>query len=595
MNAIERALVQTRAWTASAHERALSQKATGTLALDFSSGESLGGGLFGGSSGKDQAKYAQFRGWLYSAINALAREAAGQPINVGRLQGKLEEERRASPNGLKMSDRRRVFERNMPKTIRTKAARQEWEILYDHPLLDLLEKPNPIQGRWQFVYSFVASLNLTGWSYVVGGKGPEGNMELYSIPTTWVTPLHKDGPFSEFKIQNPSNMVGGGIILGRENVAFAHLPNPGNLLGALAPSSSQSLAIRIDDHIQTSQERFFQNGVFPSVVVTIGKNPDGSGGSGGVRPVLTGTQRRQIIGAIRKQMTSVENYGNPAIVDGLIEKIDRLSATSNEMGWDKSEDKVRTRILSAFGVHPYILGEPVNVGGYAQAANIEKIFCKQVNTFLDMLSTVITNFVGPQTDSKNNVFVWWESCEPHDPGLRWQNLREARKNGDLSKNEFRAELGFPPDDEAEGNRSPLLDAVGGMQGYTTVANAVGQGLVDPAPAANALALFFQIPVDQAQQLLGTQNESGELEENSNEGPDNESGEAISEGSEEEQDALLEATDALEAAVAALGMSPKSIAKVVARASKVSDEQARAIDTDRVGGQSDSQSQAEETS
>jgi hypothetical protein len=96
-------------------------------------------------------------------------------------------------------------------------------------------------------------------------------------------------------------------------------------------------------------------------------------------------------------MGGVANYGEPAIVDGMIESVTRLSATQNEMGWEKSEDKIRTRILSAFGVHPYILGEPVGVGGYAQVVNIEKRFYKRVNTFLDMLSTVVTNFVGPMT------------------------------------------------------------------------------------------------------------------------------------------------------------------------------------------------------
>ena len=64
------------------------------------------------------------------------------------------------------------------------------EVLEDHPLLDVLERPNPIQYRWQFVYSFVANLNLTGRAYVVRDEGEDGRTEFYCPPTTWVKPNH---------------------------------------------------------------------------------------------------------------------------------------------------------------------------------------------------------------------------------------------------------------------------------------------------------------------------------------------------------------------------------------------------------------------
>jgi hypothetical protein len=149
-------------------------------------------------------------------------------------------------------------------------------------------------------------------------------------------------------------------------------------------------------------------------------------------------------------MGGVANYGNPAIVDGLIESITRLSATSNEMGWDKSEEKIRTRILSAYGVHPYILGEPVSVGGYAQAAKIEERFCKRVNSFLDLIGCLMSNFV-----TEAGVYLWWEETAPHDPSIHWANARFARKNNDISQNEFRALMGLPPDEDR--NESQLTE------------------------------------------------------------------------------------------------------------------------------------------
>lgn len=495
MNALQTALTKQRARITTLHSQYTGAKAAGTIDLGMGGGESMGGNIFASKAGSE--RYSLFRGWVYAAINAIASEAAGQPVNIATLKGGTAE----------AGERRSIPQRKELAKLRKKSAEQEWELLYDHPLMEALDNPNPIQGRWQFTYSFIANLCLTGWAYVVGGVGPEGKLEYYSLPTTWITPIHSPTPFAKFKIQDPSKAASGseGVILERENVGFAHLPNPANPLGALSPSGAQVAAIRIDDHIQTSQERFFENGIFPSVIVTVGKDPHPDHNpAGGIRPRLSGEQRRQVVGAIRKVMSGVSNYGNPAIVDGLIEKIERVSATSTEMGWDKSEDKVRTRILSAFGVHPYILGEPVSVGGYAQAAKIEERFCKRVNTYLEMLSNLMTSLSG-LAQSSEKIYVWWEPCASSDPSLRSMNLREARKNGDITKNELRAELGFPPDDSGIGSdtRAPLLDTVGGMTGYVSIATAVGQGMMSAEAAAIALATFLQIDVATAASMIGS--------------------------------------------------------------------------------------------
>jgi hypothetical protein len=435
--------------------------------------------------------YSNYRGWLYSAIHALASEAAAQPVCMGKFKGVEKKER---PSGKKA-----YHQSKMTQSAQSKTADQEFDVVIDHPVLKMLERPNPIQTRWEFVYSFVTNLKLTGWSYVIANTDKDGNLELWSLPTTWVRPDHSKGPFSQFRIVNPQKP--GSYLdakpLTREQVGFAHLPNPSDPLSALSPVMSQLASIRIDDHIQTSQERFFENGIFPAVVVTMGKGPynDTVG-----RPVLNGVQRRQVVAAIRKVMGGVANYGNPAIVDGLIEKIDRLSATQNEMGWDKSEDKVRTRILSAFGVHPYILGEAVSVGGYAQVAKIEERFCKRVNSDLDMLSCVVTNLVGSATQDEE-LLVWWEKTKPNDPGLEWQKRQFARTNGDISQNELRAELGLPPDED---NNEAVLNA-GQVNSITQLLGQVGAGAIDNVQAKEILR-GMGLPDDMAEKIAGPKRE-----------------------------------------------------------------------------------------
>ena len=448
------------------------------------------GGLGTLAGWQEQAQYKEryqlFRGWVYAAINALAKEGAGQPCVVARLKG-------SSPREEEGKMRRKEFVRKkMTEYARTKTADTEFEILNSHPLIDLLDQPNNFQSKWQFVYSFISNLVLTGWAYVVTGRY-KGKNELYCLPTTWIRPIHDPAPFSSFEIRNPRAVGKEPAKLKRNQVAFAHLPNPSDPLSALAPAGTQMMAIRIDDHIQTSQEAFFRNGIFPSVILTVGKIPymDSEG-----RPVLTGQQRRQIHGAVRKLWGGVANYGNPAIVDGLIEKIERLSATHNEMGWARSEEKVRTRLLAPFGVHPYILGENVSVGGYAQVANIEKRFYKQVNTYLDMAGTLLTNLLGG-FEGNERLIVWFEECQVLDPQLRQALLLAMRTGGDISQNELRAEAGFAPDEDL--NQAVIQPAV--MGEVDKLLGKLGQGQIQ-IPQAIAAMEGLGIPTEMAENIAG---------------------------------------------------------------------------------------------
>jgi phage portal protein BeeE len=537
---------------------------------------SLGGDILGPSTAYGQIgdwttervnrqRYGLFRGWLYAAINALASEGAGQPVQVGRyknVHAEREEERQLSRLTTKA-----VLNR-MTRTARSKAIKTEFELVVDHPLVLLLEQPNPMQGQWQFVYSFIANLCLTGWAYLIGGQGDSG-IELYSLPTTWVTPKHDDGPFSMFKIQNPNQSdQSKAVELGRENVAFAHLPNPADPLSAVPPVQSQETAIRVDDHIQTSQERFFENGIFPSVVISVGRDPHPDV-PGGVRPRLSGIQRRQIHAAIKRTMGGVANYGEPAIVDGMVESVDRLSATQNEMGWEKSEMSVRTRILSSLGVHPYILGEPVNVGGYAQAAKIEERFCKRVNTYLDMLGNIVTNWAAPLASEGDKLMVWWEECQSSDPALHWQNMRAARQMGDITKNEMRVQLGLPPDESVDDEtKSPLAETVGGMTGTVGIMQAVGNGVIPRESAVEMLMLFLQVSREQAEAMVGPEPEKPEIPPqlqpgNFGESDSDDVGDLEDGGDMDEVDELAEAKEVMRL----LGVNPEVIAERIVRAAK----------------------------
>lgn len=422
-------------------------------------------------------RYENFRGVVYAAVNALASEGAAQPVQVGTTRRNAK-----SPRGT--------------KSHKEKNGSLTFEPVADHPLVKFLQKPNLLQHRYQFVYSFIANLCLTGWAYLVLGENEEGEAELYSLPTNWVKPDHTKGAFAEFYVSNPeSSEKMHNEPLTRDQVCFAYLPDPKDPFMGFAPASSQVPAIRIDEAIQSSQMAFFNNGIFPSVVVTVGQQPHPDVPAG-LRPRLSPAQRRQVYGAIKKASSGVANYGDPVIVDGLIEKIERLSATQNEMGWEKSEQVVRSRILSAFGVHPFILGEEV-ASSYAQSAVVDMRFGKKLNVFLGLLSTILTEFAPKISQEFEGAVVEWIPYKPDDPGMRDAQWTAARARGDVSQAEYRSYIGLAPDPDAqEADFGPELGTLS-----LQIAAQVKAGAISPESGV-AILKGLGIRGDLAEEIVG---------------------------------------------------------------------------------------------
>ena len=479
---LTKALLRTESVAIAAYDRGAREKGSGA-SLDFSPSAPMAGM----ASWQDQQAYAEqyslMREWVYSAINALASEGAGQPPVVARLSGS-----KVKPQGKKLHELKR-----MTKTARQKTANTEYEIQEDHFLVDLLEHPNEFQEKWQFVYSFFANLVLTGMAYVTVGYSKRlKKLELYSLPSTWVKPNHKKGLFTQFEVKNPNAVGAEPTMLDRTQVGFAMLPNPSDPLAVLAPASSQLRTLRMYEHMLNGQEAFLRNSAFPSVIVSMAQGPYQSTKG---RPVLTNVQRRMIHHALRQNVMGDMNQGTAFIVDGLIEDMKPFSVKHRDMGWEKTEETLKTRILSAFGVHSFILGEFMP-GSQAQAEIIEGRFYKRVNTYLDMLSTLLTNLLGA-IEGDEKLLIWFEECQASNPERRTTTFLAMRASGDIGQNEMRAEMGLPPDEDL----NQAVIQASSMAGITQILTLLGQGSIQREQAV-ATFVGMGVPTDVAENIAG---------------------------------------------------------------------------------------------
>ncbi len=462
-----------------------------------------------GSGNKARQFYRLVRNWVAACTKVVATRVSAQPWMAGYYTEQPEEGSRGSskPGKKPKHYNRSLIPRTLPRVKEYGLADLEPEP--NHPSLWTLDRPNHVQGRFEFLYMIVMNLLITGEWYVIGGiskrkdkrdkkKAPKDKMELWAIPSSMMEPDHSQGLFGGYKLI--TGMGGQGIPIPAENVARGYFVDPSDPKGCMSPLITCLQAARIDDFILSSQEASFERGINPNLLITIGKTLDAEGRQTQRRPVLQGSQRRQIIRAVRHVWSQTVNQGDPAILDGLIEDVKKLQMTPQEMDWKQSGEIVKARIMQAYNVNPIVIGE-VTPSNKAQAVVAETNLCNNaVNPIIENISCAMSEFLSPFYEGGDELAVWLERSQPHDDELEHRKYEAARRNGDITEDEFRAYMNLPPAAEKE-RRNALLSSQAGLQGAINVAAAVGGGQMSHDNGVALLAEFLQLPEERVKPMV----------------------------------------------------------------------------------------------
>jgi phage portal protein BeeE len=370
-------------------------------------------------------------GWVYAACRPICQRIASQPVRVAR--------RTSRPNPSKM-----VNKSLAPSFV--KDMREGLELLDDHEIISAIDNPNDYMTRWTLLYNTVASLQITGrafWLHAEDG--------IWPLPASWVEPKHENGHlFSSFIVRPRFTGTALQTEYDGSLISRFYLPDPSNpLRGSLSPLQAAARAVSTDESIQECQQRIFQNGIFPGLAVVVGRNPDISGIKG-QRPMLTREQRQQIITAISQQYRGALNYGNPLILDALIEDVKKLSNSPAEMDFSESCQLTKSRIFQSFGVNPVVAGEITGVNR-AQAAIADSLFCSgTINPLAELISEWMTKELPPRYDDPD-VVCWIEPARPRDEEATRADMEQLAKYGCVTRNELRSIYNFPKLETPDGD------------------------------------------------------------------------------------------------------------------------------------------------
>jgi phage portal protein BeeE len=442
--------------------------------------------LFGTSSYDSGGDYYQhFKNWIYIAVDSIASAVAGLPWKAAEIvNAEANPERRPT-----------AFREKIPAQIRNKATSgQEFEAIASHPVLDLLAEPNATQGCYEFLYFTVANLEIVGRAHWILGTDDDGKEErLFAVPTTWVKYHRKEGMYY-LQVEGEHKK----IPIPPEYIATAFFPDPSDPFGCYSKVRACLPAVRVDNHIQSSQEIAFDRGIYPNLIVTVGKTPGSQ-----QRPTLTGAQRRQFVRAVREIWSQTVNIGDPAVVDGLIDSVHKLHSSPQEMDWPASGEIVKDRIVQTFRVNPYIFGQVTGVNR-AQAAVAQEVFNdKVVNPLAGKLSNAATSLLGPRYETPQRLMLYLEEAKAVDREQRLREWASLRRSGDVTQSEIRAAIAGLAPLEARDDPSTLLNLVGGLNGIIALQEKVNLGLISRDQAIATLTDVLRLSEDQAAAIIGT--------------------------------------------------------------------------------------------
>jgi len=385
---------------------------------------------YGATDRKDGQRFRQYKNWVYICVSYIVRKIAAQPVKAGEIIGADDNpERGGRPR------RKSIAKHRLPKHIGEKAGAGDVVELTHHDALDAIAHPNEFQSKNEFLQISVANILLSGICYWIKGSQTDSdgnrNLEAIAVPSWWLIPSHKNGPFSSYTFRPPG--VAEGVQLPGDVVDKTYLPCPWSLTDVWSPLHATVSATQIDEHILHNQVEMFARGIMPNLALRVGKiaGPDGKPT---LPPTLNDVQRRQLVRSVRTVWSRTMNYGDPAILDGLIDGIERIQMTPAEMDWIQSGKVTKERIFQAFGVNPIVVGE-ITGANRAQAQVAEQSAADNcINPLIDLLSCTLTDRWGPLYETPKRLAVWIEPWIPTDPDVQIKaDMRDQKIVGDTLK------------------------------------------------------------------------------------------------------------------------------------------------------------------
>jgi len=225
----------------------------------------------------------------------------------------------------------------------------------DHPLAQLLNRPNLFQSGAEFENQNTVYKNLAGQTFVLLVRPPRGGfpLALYSLrpDRVWIIPQDIRRIAADWNIKGywyvpVGKSLRDGLPVLPQDMMHIRLPNPADsLMGmgyGMAPLSPMARTGDVDNEITEFLKQFFEHGTQLGGIVSFNVDIDDDAAA------RIEERWQQVYGG--------HQHWGKVIAAGGGAQFQPLSMSFRELGFAELDERNESRILMPFGVHPILLG-----------------------------------------------------------------------------------------------------------------------------------------------------------------------------------------------------------------------------------------------
>ncbi len=313
---------------------------------------------------------------------------------------------------------------------------QDRERRYDlHPVIDLMRRPNPGQGRAELFEALYGQLLLSGNGYVeaVGGTGLPVELHVLRsdrmslVPGADGWPVAYDytvgGRRHRFDMTGPVDPV-------------CHIKSfhPQDDHYGLSPMQAAAVAVDVHNSASSWSKALLDNAARPSGAIVY-KGTDGQG-------ALAPDQYDRLIHEMEMHHQGARNAGRPMLLEGGLDW-KPMGFSPSDMEFQKTKEAAAREIAVAFGVPPMLLGIP----GDATYANYQEANRAFYRLTVLPLATRVTAAVAYWLSTHLGEEIELKPDLDQVPALAGERDQQWKRVGEalfLTDAEKRAILGLPP-------------------------------------------------------------------------------------------------------------------------------------------------------
>ena len=324
------------------------------------------------------------------------------------------------------------------------------EPLERHPLLDLLNRPNPLQSGSEFFSSLFGYLLLSGNTYYVKVGGLGGTpRELHLLRPDRIKIEGGAGAMPakyEYMINGRVEQVFEvDQETGFSDIKQTKLWNPLDDYYGCSPLSAA--AVEVDQHNMASKHNInlLNNGARPSGAVVF-KPRDEAGFSVN----LSETQRQQLLTDLNNRFSGTANAGRPLLLEGDFDWKE-MGLSPKDMDFINLKHMSATDIAMCFGVPSQLVGVP-DQQTYANVAEARlALYEETIIPYLRKLQSDLNEWLVPQfKEDLSFEYVIDEIPALSERRRRiYENVIGAVSQGIMTRNEARELVGLAPIDGAD--------------------------------------------------------------------------------------------------------------------------------------------------